>query len=191
MTDYTKAADVQLIAACLAGESSAWETLISRYQRLIYSIPHKYRLTPDEAADVFQSVCLALVEKLGALRDETKLSSWLITTTMRECWKLKRRQRGDMISLDDEENEAGDLPAPERLPDEIIQTLQEQQFVRQGLAMMDERCTALLTYLFYEKEDWSYERISLQLGMPVPSIGPTRDRCLKKLKQILKKLGLT
>jgi RNA polymerase sigma factor (sigma-70 family) len=191
MKDYAKAADAELIAACLEGEPQAWEALIERYQRLIYSIPYKYHLSPDDAADVFQFVCLSLLEKLDALRDETKLSSWLITTTMRECWKVKRQGQRTVIDLDDEASGVSELPSDEPLPDEILQTLEEQHLLRQGLAMMDERCKTLLRYLFYEKEEWSYEQISHELGMPVPSIGPTRKRCLDKLKRILKKMGLS
>jgi len=193
MDDYTKAADVQLVAACLKGESRAWEALLKRYRRLIYSIPYKYRLSSDDAADVFQSVCDALLEGLSALRDETKLSSWLITTTTRECWKVIRRQchEVDMTGPDDEPGATVELVSGEQWPDEVIQTMQEQQLVRQGIEQLDERCKTLLTYLFYEKEDWSYEQISQDLGMPPSSIGPTRGRCLEKLKRILKKLGLS
>ena len=193
MTDYTTAADAELIAACLHGDSRAWEAVINRYRRLIYSIPYKYRLSSDDAADVFQSVCVALLEGLSALRDEAKLSSWLITTTTRECWKLKRRQRQetDLMSSTDEEKGMVELVAEERLPDQLIQTWQEQQLVRQGIEQLEARCRTLLTYLFYEKQEWSYEHIAQELGMPPSSIGPTRGRCLKKLKRILKKLGLS
>ena len=60
--------DRELIAACLEGDAGAWEALIVRYQRLIYSIPLKARLSTDDAADIFQSVCLKLYEKLATLR---------------------------------------------------------------------------------------------------------------------------
>lgn len=193
MVDYTTASDAELIAACLQGDSRAWEALINRYRRLIYSIPFKYHLSPDDAADVFQSVCVALLERLGTLRNEAKLSSWLITMTMRECWKLKQRQRQEMgllASIDESDGLVG-LEADGQSPDELIQLWQEQQLVRQGIEQLDGRCQALLTYLFYEKREWSYEQISRKLGMPPSSIGPTRGRCLKKLKLILKKLGLS
>lgn len=193
MMNYTTAADAELIAACLQGDSRAWEALLNRYRRLIYSIPYKYHLSSDDAADVFQSVCVSLLEGLSALRDEAKLSSWLITTTMRECWKLKRRQRQEtgLTSSTDEENGMVELAADGRLPDELIQTWQEQQLVRQGMEQLDARCRTLLTYLFYEKQEWSYEQIAQELGMPPSSIGPTRGRCLEKLKRVLKKLGLS
>jgi RNA polymerase sigma factor (sigma-70 family) len=193
MGDYTKAPDRELIAACLDGDTQAWEALINRYRRLIHSIPYKYRLTQDDVSDVFQSVCLGLMEGLGRLRDEAKLSSWLITLTVRECWKLKQRRRRETNMDDPDDESAGwaDIPADGPLPDEIIQRWQEQQLLRQGLKQLDERCQRLLRYLFYQKEEWSYEQIAQDLGMPLASIGPTRGRCLRKLRRALKNLGLT
>src|SRR5215813_13332069 len=91
--DLTQLDDPVLVSACLAGDSSAWETLIKRYQRLIYSIPLKARLSPDDASDIFQSICLKLFEKLSTLREHQKLSAWLITTTTRECWRIAARNR--------------------------------------------------------------------------------------------------
>src|SRR5690242_13595765 len=87
-SDYAQRQDGALIAACLRGEHAAWDALIQRYQRLIYSIPLKSRLSTDDAADIFQSVCLKLFEKLSTLREHEKISSWLITTTTRECWRV-------------------------------------------------------------------------------------------------------
>src|SRR5690349_18356281 len=93
--DAAQREDRDLIADCLAGEPAAWETLVARYQRLVYSIPMKARLSPDDAADIFQAVWLKLYEKLASLRDHEKLSSWLITTTTREVWRVAARNRRD------------------------------------------------------------------------------------------------
>src|SRR5690242_17640432 len=100
--------DRELVAACLAGDAAAWEALVARYQRLVYSIPMKSRLSLDDAADIFQSVWLKLYEKLASLRDHEKLSSWLITTTTREVWRVAARNRRDTppASDDTDQNEA-------------------------------------------------------------------------------------
>src|SRR5215216_1284226 len=92
-TEVTEPSDRSLVAACLKGDNAAWEALIVRYQRLIYSIPKKARMSDGDAADVFQSVCLKLCQKLSTLRSEEKLSSWLIKITMRECWRVIAKQR--------------------------------------------------------------------------------------------------
>jgi len=181
--------DSLLIAACLAGEHAAWEALISRYQRLIYSIPLKSRLTPDDAADIFQSVCLKLYEKLATLRNHERISSWLITTTTRECWRLSGRNRRDARSStfddDDDSDPLGNIPAAGPLADEQRETLERQQAVRQAVESLSERCRELLTMLFYQSEESSYADIARRMEMPVPSIGPTRARCLEKLKKLL------
>lgn len=180
--------DKELIAACLDGNRDAWETLIVRYQRLIYSIPLKIRLSTDDAADVFQSVCLKMMENLSSLRDHEKLVSWLITTTTRECWRLSARRRRDSSpELGDDESNDRMTEIPDHLPlaDEQIVAVEQQQIVRQALAQLPERCGKLLRMLFYRKDELSYADIARQIKIPVASIGPTRARCLDKLKKIL------
>ena len=179
--------DHELIAQCLGGDQSAWETLISRYQRLIYSIPIRAGLTPDDAADIFQSVCLKLYKKLSTLRDYDRVSSWLITTTNREVWRATARNRRDnrQAVSDDDEDAAEEVPDEGPLADEQQVALERQQAVRVGVAALPGRCRELLTMLFYQKDELSYADIARRLGMPVPSVGPTRARCLEKLKKLL------
>lgn len=189
MSTYTRMTDAELVASCLKGDARAWEALIHRYKRLIFSIPRKYQLTPDEAADVFQSVCLIMLKGLEGLKDHTKLSSWLITTTLRECWKLKRRDPVEVSPLEDEEGNPVDIPDENPLPDELVEYLERQHLIRLAMERLPERCRRLLQMLFYEQGQWSYEQISRELGLPIASIGPTRGRCLQKLKRILEELG--
>jgi len=181
--------DRELIYACLDGEQAAWEALIVRYQRLIYSIPLKMRLSPDDAADIFQSVCLKLYEKLSTLRDQEKIASWLITTTTRQCWRLSaRRQRENpVVSTGEEDGPEGlDLvPDSGLLADEQREILERQQIVRQSVDSLPERCRNLITMLFYQKDELSYADIARRMDMPVSSIGPTRARCLGKLKKLM------
>jgi len=181
--------DPALIALCLAGEESAWEALIRRYQRLIYSIPLKSGLGEELAAEVFQSVCLRLVEHLGALKDQSKLASWIITTTTRECWRTANRRRREAPI--GEGGDADDAPALPEIADErpLAEAehlqLAEQQRVRQAVAALPDRCRELVELLYYAEERPSYEEISRRLEIPVPSIGPTRARCLQKLRKLL------
>jgi RNA polymerase sigma factor (sigma-70 family) len=181
--------DHQLIAGCLAGKHESWKTLISRYQRLIYSIPLKNRLSPDDAADVFQAVCLKLFERLSTLRDQERLSSWLFTTTTRECWRISARNRREnqtSASIDAEGDDAiQELPSNEILADEAWEALQRQHAVSQSIEELPERCRDLLKMLFYQPDEPSYADIARRMEMPVSSIGPTRARCLEKLRKLL------
>ena len=181
--------DAELVGACIANDSLSWERLLGRYQRLIYSIPIKARLSTEDAADVFQTVCLKLLESLPSLRQAEKLSSWLITTTTRETWRVSaaRKRSNRMLSDSAEDNlesiarVADDKP----IADEQRIAFEREQTVREGVAGLSSRCRELITLLFYKKEEFSYIEIARRMNMPVSSIGPTRARCLEKLKKSL------
>jgi len=181
--------DGWLVAACLSGDHAAWEALIIRYQRLIYSIPLKARLSQDDAADIFQSVCLKFYEKLPTIRDKDKISSWLITTTTRECWRMAARNRRERPAAGSTDEDGEDLlkeiPASGPLIDEQREVIETQHQVREGVDALPERCRDLISMLFYQKDELTYVDIARRMKMPVPSVGPTRARCLEKLKKLL------
>lgn len=184
--------DTALVQACRAGDAEAWEQLIRRYQRLIYSIPLRAGLDEDNAAEVFQHVFSALFEKLDTLVQPERLRSWLVTTARRESWVLARRQRRT-IGLPQTDSDAitdDDLADDSPLPDEELERLERQHLIRQAVANLDERCRILIELLFYQHEPPSYADIALTLGTREGSIGPTRARCLEKLRIALIKLGL-
>src|SRR5215218_3286748 len=88
--------DEALLAGCRKGDQSAWDALIERYSGLIYSVPLRYGLSEADAGDVFQAVCITLVEKLDTIRDPKRLAAWLITTTTRESWSTARTRRREV-----------------------------------------------------------------------------------------------
>ncbi|MFN0088513.1 MAG: RNA polymerase sigma factor [Blastocatellia bacterium] len=186
-----KFSDMDLITRCLEKDGDAWEALVRRYQRLIVSITVKFGLSAEDTADVFQSVCLILLQQLPHLRNQSKPSSWLITITVRECWKLRERS-GKTGFLDDDEWEvvAEKSNGAQLMMDEEVLKIERQQMVRQGIESLPAQCRQLIESLFYSDPQVSYEEISKQLNIPVASIGPTRGRCLAKLREILKKKGL-
>src|SRR5262245_29939339 len=154
--DLAQSTDPELVAQCLDGHQAAWATLISRYQRLIYSIPLRARLSADDAADIFQSVCLKLYEKLSSLRNHERISSWLITTTNRECWRVSARNRRDSappgFDAEDEAERVEELPSAATPVDEQREALERQQIVRETVENLPERCRDLLRMLFYQKD---------------------------------------
>lgn len=189
--------DKELIEACQQGHEEAWDTLLDRYQSLIYSIPFKYGLSQSDADEIFSSVCLILVDKLTTLRDQNRLTSWLIITTQRECWRFSRKLRRVTVaadlSLDKTSTTAETVlditPDEKVLPEEEVVLLTEQQLIRQGMANLDERCRKLLELLYYTNNPPAYNTVATQFGMSEGSIGPTRARCLKKLREFLEKNG--
>lgn len=185
MTYFNGTTDEQLIKACKAGDDKAWEMLVTRYERLVYTIPARYGLTPSEIDDVFQSVWLSLLKNLDRLRDPDRLSAWLVTTARRECWERRRGadyERTISTNFDSGlTNQEGDDLAPE----EVVELFHEQELIRKALDELDGRCRSLLWMLYYDATVPSYSDVAEKLDMPIGSIGPLRARCLKKLRAIL------
>lgn len=186
--------DQTLVRQCLDGTEAAWEELIRRYRRLMYSIPVRSGLGEEAAADVFQSVCLRLLEHLPRLKDHEKLASWIITTTTRESWRVSHRSRRE-APIGEGGDPDPDMPIrPEvidssPIADEQHLALERQATVRRAVDELSERCRDLLELLYFVEDRPSYEEISRRLEMPVPSIGPTRARCLEKLRKIMESDG--
>jgi RNA polymerase sigma factor (sigma-70 family) len=178
--------DKELVEACLAGDGTAWECLIVRYERLIYSIPIGQGLPSQEAADIFQRVCFILFRKLSSLRDQARISSWLITTTRRECWRVGSQLYRESAATRSGELESVDDRAVERLAYEQCISDERQLIIRNAISSLSPRCRDLLTMLFYLNEEMSYEEIAERLRMPPSSIGPTRARCLEQLRRVLR-----
>lgn len=187
--------DQVLIEHCLKGQESAWEALISKYKRLIYAVCNRNNLETTECDDIFGKVCLLLLQHLSQLKDQERLSAWLITTTNRECWHYKSKRLPTLASqvlASDTKSEAGEKElidfAP--LPEEIFIKLEIQQKVRECFLELPPNCQQLLWELFYNPDEPSYNQISNHLNVPVASIGPKRSRCLEKLRAKLEKLRL-
>lgn len=187
--------DETLVLGCRRGDAAAWETLVHRYQRLVYTVPRRGGLDEDLASEVFQSVFAKLVEQIDRIEQPNRISAWLVTTARRETWRVGRRERAPRVVTphNDEDDSGGPLAAvadPDPLPDEVLQRIEAQHHVRTGLAALDARCRTLLTLLFYEEDPLPYAEIAARLDMPEGSIGPTRARCLKKLRRLLADLFL-
>ncbi|MEW6730628.1 MAG: sigma-70 family RNA polymerase sigma factor [Acidobacteriota bacterium] len=186
--------DQELIAACLTGSVSAWEALIQRYRSLIYSIPRRYGFSDQDVADIFQSICVTLLEKLPELRDHDKFRAWLITVVVRQCWWVRRHQRQELpiIGVLDNEEEFGWELAAETPPlDHWLIELERKHQIQTAFARLPERCQQLLRYLFFREPPASYKEIAEETGIAIDSIGPTRSRCLEKFKQLFDRITRT
>lgn len=186
VSKYKTCTDPELVAMCVGGDPQAWEALIVRYRRLIYSIPVKFGFSTADSADVFQGVCLKLIEHLHELKDETKVASWLITTTTRQCIHLKALKHRETGTDEDFQ----DPPDPSESLEETRILVEQQQTVRDAVEQLSERCRTLLEMLYFSPRSFTYEEIGQTMGMPVASIGPTRARCLDKLRMLLRRRGI-
>ena len=180
------AEDERLVQACLEGDEKAWNRLIDKYKRLIYSVPVKYGLSPDDAGDIFQNVCVDLFTNLSKLRKIESIRSWLITVATHKCFHHKKHQRSD-VELDAMEQEvAQDIAAA---PPLVMQEIQEEQVVRDAIQKLTPRCAELVRMLFFEQPPVPYNEVAQKLGLATGSIGFIRGRCLSRLQKILGELG--
>jgi RNA polymerase sigma factor (sigma-70 family) len=187
------ATDEALIARCRAGEAAAWPLLVKRYQRLVYAIVGRTGLDEHAAADVFQTVFARLVQHLPRLAQPDRLQAWIVTTAKREAL-LARRVGRRTVSIspsdDDDGAPAFDLADDAPLAEDALDDLQQQHRLRLALDALDERCRDLLLLVFRDEDDkLGYDEVGRRLGMPVGSIGPTRARCLGKLRRIFEDGG--
>ena len=178
--------DTRLVNECRSGNEEAWSMLIDKYKALIYSIPVKYGLSPQEAADVFQATCLELLARLAELREPRALPKWLMQVAHHECYRLKRLNQR-VVSRDAEP----DLPEPETpaMAETLVQQTQEEQMLRDAMAALTPQCRRLVELLFFETPSRPYTEVALELGLAVGSIGFTRQKCIEKLRRQLDELG--
>ncbi len=180
--------DDRLVAACRKGDQQAWAALVDKYKNLIFSIPIKLGLY-DDAADIFQAVCLDLLTDLPRLREPRALPKWLMQTCYHKCLQVRRRA-GKNVPLADED---GEPPAeggvPSTLPDDMLVQLEKEQMARNAISELSPRCELMVRMLFFETPPRPYEEIARELGIATGSIGFIRGRCLIKLKQQLENMG--
>jgi RNA polymerase sigma factor (sigma-70 family) len=171
---------VTLVMRARDGDEAAWAALVERYAPLIWSICRKHRLSDSDAADAGQNVWLHLVDHLGKIRDPAALPGWLVTTTRRECERISRSAQvthATGYALD-----AGNVPDDQASTAEQVLVAERHAALRQALAHLPPCCQRLLALLI-EDPPIPYAEISARLGIPVGSIGPTRLRCLAKLRR--------
>lgn len=188
--DAAAAEDAALVARCRAGDASAWGELVRRYQRLVYAIVLRGGLDEHVAADVFQTVFSRLVEHLPRIAQPERLQAWIVTTAKREVLRARAQgQRTRSLTRDDESDGPGledTLADDAPLAEAALSELQQLHLLRQSLDRLDERCRSLLLLVFRDDDDhMPYDEVSRRLGMPVGSIGPTRSRCLDKLRRLV------
>ncbi len=169
----------QLLVAASAGDQRAWDALVDRYTSLLWSVARSYRLPAPDAADVVQTTWLRLVEHLDRIADPDRLPGWLATTARRECMRLLRhagREIQSYTALIDVPDDAPELDA------DLLRDERDAALWR-ALALLDEFCQQLIRVLMADPPP-SYAEASAILGIPVGSVGPSRGRCLSKLRRV-------
>lgn len=166
--------DSDLLVRCRRRDSEAWNELVSRYERLVYTVALRNGLGAEDAADVTQATFVALIDALDRLRDDEKLASWLMTVARRQAWRsrnLSRRTTPVEATPDDVSDPFADWATTTALHD--------------ALSTLGGTCRELLLALYFEPEAPSYAEIAERFGRSIGGIGPLRGRCLDKLRVIM------
>ena len=180
-TPDVSSTDEELVRACRAGNQAAWNVLIEKYKKLVYSIPSKFQLLPEDAADVFQSVWADLHRDIASLDQPNAVRGWLMTAATRRCLLFKKR-RLKMLTQSGLDAQIAD-PAPDVVSIQL--DAEREQKLREAVIQLPDRCQKMIHMLFYEPAPRPYVDVARELGLAEGSIGFIRGRCLKKLKAIL------
>lgn len=175
----------ELVRDAATGDAAAWGELVDRYSGLVWAVVRGHRLSHADAADVFQTTWLRLVEHLDRLREPDHLGGWLSSTARHECLRLLRLRSRELpdedIALGLDQDRTGAVVAG---PEAALLLREERAGVVVAFRRLPDRCQGLLRLLAADPAP-SYADVSETLDMPVGSIGPTRGRCLDHLRRLL------
>jgi RNA polymerase sigma factor (sigma-70 family) len=175
----------ELVRAASKGDQRAWEGLIGRFGGLVWSVARAHGLSPADAADVSQTAWLRLVEHLHRLRDPERVGTWLAATARHEALRTLRRARRQLPVGDDAELDAelGRSRPPVDSPEARTLAAERSDLLWRAFAALPPRCQTLLRVLMADPPP-SYQQVAVAMDMPIGSIGPTRGRCLHRLRQL-------
>jgi RNA polymerase sigma factor (sigma-70 family) len=183
LDNIAHASNVVVLDAARAGDATAWDEILRRYQGVVRAAVASRRLNPADAADATQNTWLRLFEHAATIRDPEKLGGWLTTTARRECLAFIRRYRIEhpLAPLGTEQ------PSQEPTPEAIAITVDTRARVRRATSALSGRSRTLIDALYYRPRG-SYADIARYTGIPVGSIGPTRLRTMRCLRRELNDL---
>lgn len=180
------------VAAALAGDAAAWNSLVEGLQRVVWKAVNMMTTDHEVRADAYAATWLRLAERLSTIREPHKLPGWLTTTATNETSQILRKHRRDEISVSvfDPRGEDGrslfdSMVGDDGAHDEGLLAAERRREVREAFTRLDDACREIITVLVLTDPPLPYDEASERLGRPIGSLGPTRGRCLDKLKALL------
>jgi RNA polymerase sigma factor (sigma-70 family) len=170
----------ELVRAAGDGDQRAWEGLVDRFSGLVWSVARAHGLSRADAADVSQTAWLRLVEHLHRLRDPERVGTWLASTARHEALRILRRDRRQVPVGDDELEGSGQEAES---PEARALAVERSDLLWRAFGELPQRCQQLLRVLMADPPP-SYQQVAVALDMPIGSIGPTRGRCLDRLREL-------
>lgn len=172
----------RLVRRAGSGDPQAWERLIDKYGRLIWSITREFKLVESDAADVFQITWMRLIEHIDRIEHPDRVGAWLAATARNECLRCLASHKRLVLAHEDVVLDGPAEHGPE--VDEALLAAERAGVVRAAMAHLPQRWQRLMELLMADPPA-SYAEISDELGLPIGSIGPTRGRCLARLRVLL------
>lgn len=170
-----------------AGDREAWDAIVESFSGLVWSISTAHRLGSADAAEVVQTTWLRLLENLNRIREPERLGGWLATTARRESLRLLRQRGRELVT--DDETRFDRIPSAGPTPEDVLVDSDRDRMLWSAFSRLPENCRKLLQLVIVVSPP--YVEVSAALGIPIGSIGPTRGRCLAKLRQLLAAEGAT
>ncbi|APU17724.1 MULTISPECIES: RNA polymerase sigma factor [Actinoalloteichus] len=185
MRPHSSTGDVErLVLRAMDGDRTAWQDLVRRYSRLIWAVARAHRLPNADAMDVCQATWLRLTERLASLREPKKLPGWLMTTARRESLRMVAlRRREQTWEEHPAEPRQADRPM-EETPENVVLLAEQDRALWQAFNRLPARCRRLLRAMAFHP-DWTYAQVGEAMNMPANSVGPTRNRCLARLRALV------
>ncbi len=175
----------ELFAQWLDGDTRAMDDLVRLLTPVLWHVVRAYGLDQGHAEDVVQTTWFALVRRYETIADPRAVSGWLTVTARREAWRVSRlHRRADVTETVDLEPHLPTAPSAEHT---AVQG-DEARRLWDAVGRLPERCRRLLRVIAFDERP-DYAHIATDLKMPVGSIGPTRQRCLGKLRALLENQG--
>lgn len=170
---------------CVQGDGRAWAELVDRYAGLVYAVARRQGLREDQCDDAAQRVFSALFKRIHAVEKPDSLGSWLAVTAKREAWRILRLERRELAGSE----AVADEPSRDdgATVDAELLRLERVHEIRQAIGQLGSRCRELIEALFMTPGTPDYAQISRRTSIPIGSIGPTRQRCLARLAELLGK----
>lgn len=175
--------EIDLVRRCASGDSAAWDGLVTRYGRLVWSVARDTGLGEHSCEDALQETFAAAATSISRIKEPHRFDAWLATTARRIALRIRMRER---------RSAAGTEPTIElgTADADLEDALETRLMVRGALAELTDRCRELLLTLFGNNAPPSYDALAEQLGLPRGSLGPTRQRCLDRLAELLVRRGI-
>ena len=180
-----------LVTKALDGDATAWTALVARLQNVVWKAVNMMTYDHEIRDDAFAATWLRLAEKLATIREPEKLPGWLTTTATNEVRHILRQRGRQGVSLNQSSTSTGvgelldSLIGDDGEHGKAMMLDESRRFVRDAFLRLDEPCRELLTVLVLSDPPMPYDEVSRQLGRPIGSLGPSRKRCLDKMKDLL------